>query len=164
MSSLPRVSEITREQVAREFDDFGPAACTARLVQYLERGDPELLDMILRCANDVGHASKIMTGFAMFYRLLLVEASSAQGGTELNPLPRVSPDTRDELVRKIDEQGPEAFAMETIDQLERNNPELLQMAHRFASTHHDYLRTMQGFALLYQSLLSQLSADRTRLH
>ncbi len=164
MSSLPRVTEITRERVSREFDDISPATCTTEVVQLLERGNPELLDMISKYAKDVGNSGEVMTGFAMFYRLLVVESSFVAGGMKLNPLPCVTPEIRDVLVRKIYERGSEAFAMETIEQLEQENPELLQMAHRFASRDVDYLRVMQGFALLYHSLILQLLADRARLH
>jgi hypothetical protein len=163
MSSLPRVTATTCEQIIREFDDFGPVACTEQVVHALERSNPEILDMALKCAKDVGDPDKIMVGFAMFYRLLEAESLSAEAVMEL-PLPHVTPQIRDFLVRKIDEQGSEAFVMEAIETLERDNPELLQMAHAFASRQADYLRAMQGFALLYQSLVTQLSADRARLH
>src|ERR1700736_1285963 len=135
MSSLPRVSTTTRERVSREFDDLGPSACTDQVVQFLRRGNPELLDIASRCALDVGPAAKTMVGFAMFCRLLMVESASAEGGIQLNPLPRVAPETRDRLVRSIDQKGPEAFTKEALQQLERSNPELLQMAHGFASRH-----------------------------
>jgi hypothetical protein len=105
-----------------------------------------------------------MAGFAMFYRLLTLESSLSYGGTELNQLPCVAPETRDLLVKRIDQLGPETFAIRTIEHLERNNPELLQMAENFASKHSDYLRVMQGFALLYQTLVLQMSLDRGRLH
>jgi hypothetical protein len=104
-----------------------------------------------------------MAGFAMFYRLLLVEASLAD--QRMAPaLPRVSPETRTALVRKIDQHGEEAFVTEAIEGLERDNPELLQMAHGFAARHPEYLRVMQGFALMYQALAAQLSSDRLRMH
>jgi hypothetical protein len=163
MSSLPHVTATTREQIVREFDDFGPVACTEQVMHALERGNPEILDMALKCAKDVGEPDKIMVGFAMFYRLLEAESLLAEAPIEL-PLPRVSPQTRDFLVRKIEEQGAEGFVMLAIGSLERDNPELLQMAHAFASGQADYLRVMEGFALLYQSLVTQLSVDRARLH
>ena len=56
------------------------------------------------------------------------------------------------------------FTRRTIEDLERTNPELLQMAHGFASRHEEYLLVMQGFALLYRSLLVQSGADRKYLH
>jgi len=54
--------------------------------------------------------------------------------------------------------------MDVIAELEANNPELLQMTHGFASRQTGYLSVMQGFALLYQSLIAQLRVDRTLLH
>jgi len=66
-------------------------------------------------------------------------------------------------VRQIDREGAEAFTRQCIEDLEQNNPELLQTAHNFASGHRDYLRCMQGFALLYKSLVLQSSADRSYL-
>jgi hypothetical protein len=53
--------------------------------------------------------------------------------------------------------------MEVIEDLERNNPGLLQMAHGFATRQPDYLQVMQGFALLYKSLIDQSAADRALL-
>lgn len=120
--------------------------------------------MVLKWAQNVGQPDKTIVGFAMFYRLLAVESSLAVGGPELHTLPRVAPETRDLLVRKIDEEGPEGFALEAISHLEQNNPELLQMVHAFASRHSNYLGVMQGFALLYQALVLQLSGDRARVH
>jgi hypothetical protein len=90
--------------------------------------------------------------------------SRADVGESLLSLPpRVTPDTRDLIVKQIDQKGTEAFTMECIDDLEATNPELLQMAHNFASRHRDYLGVMQGFALLYKSLVLQTSADRAYL-
>jgi len=164
MTSLPRVTVMTRERVSKEFDDWGPVAATAKIVQLLEHANPELLDMLNKSARDIGDTSKTMTGFTMFYRLLLVESSFANGGTELHPLPRVDAETRKLLVSRIDQRGAEGFVSDAIDSLERSNPELLQMAHGFAARHRDYLGVMQAFALLYQSLAVQLSVDRLRMH
>ena len=67
-------------------------------------------------------------------------------------------------MREIDADGTEAFTMRAIADLERTNPELLQMAHGFAARRKDYLLVMQGFALLYKSLELQSAADRKYLH
>lgn len=99
----------------------------------------------------------------MFYRLILAPSVPDCTGSLLYPLPRVTPLTRDLLVEQIDELGPEAFTMNVISQIEMQNPELLQMAHNFASSHPDYLTVMQGFALLYKSLADQAVADRVQL-
>ena len=50
------------------------------------------------------------------------------------------------------------------EQLDGGNPELLQMAHYFASAQDNYLEVMQGFALLYTALLMQSEADRLSVH
>jgi hypothetical protein len=58
----------------------------------------------------------------------------------------------------------EDFTMEAIAELEGSNPELLQMAHNFASGLGNYLHGMQCFALLYKSLVIQSTVERARLH
>jgi hypothetical protein len=158
------VTPLTRERIAREFDDRGPDACTAEVVADLRRNNPELLDMANKCASSLGRNPRIMTAFGMFYRLILAPAVPSDEELMLSPLPRVTPQTRDEIVRKIDHMGVEAFTMSIIEDLERDNPELLQMAHEFSSRQTDYLPAMQGFALLYHSLVEQGAVDRGNLH
>ena len=119
--------------------------------------------MFTRCASDVGPHGRIMWGFGMFYRLLALQAAP-RGSTSLNPLPHVTTETRDQIIRMIDAGGTEAFTTEAIDELKEQNPELLQMAHGFASRHADYLGVMQGFALLYRSLSLQAVRDRVHPH
>jgi hypothetical protein len=164
VSLLPSVTPLTRERIAREFDERGPQACMTEIEDDLRRHNPELLDMASRCARSLGNDHRIMIGFGMFYRLLLSPAVPGGAGAMLSPLPRVTAQTRDMIVRTIDSKGPEAFTMDVVAELEANNPELLQMAHGFASRQKDYLPVMQGFALLYQSLNEQLAADRWLLH
>ena len=161
LSMLPRVTEETREMIAREFDTRGPDICTAEVVAHLKQHNPELLDMATRCAADIGDSRKVMLGFAMFFRLL-VPGLSTSG--DLSPLPAVSQETRASLVREIDSQGPETFTMEAIAELERSNPELLQMTHSFATRLRQYLLAMQGFALMYKALVLQSAEQRSRLH
>jgi len=120
--------------------------------------------MATKCANSLGDYRRIMVGFGMFYRLLLAPASPGEERSRLSPLPRVTPLTRDMIVRLIDDKGAESFTMDVIAELEANNPELLQMAHGFASRQTEYLSVMQGFALLYKSLIDQLSAGRSLQH
>ena len=161
MSLLPRVTEKARELIAGEFDARGPDACMAEIIEHLERHNPELLDMAAKWGADLENPAKAMLGFGMFYRLL----NPAPPGTSvLTPLPRVSEETRARLVREIDEKGPGNFTLDAIAELEQHNPELLQTAHNFASGLGDYLRAMQGFALLYRSLIIQSSTERARLH
>lgn len=166
MSALPRVTEASRERIAREFDDLGPERCVAATTRDLRQNNPELFDMAAKCAADVGDPVAIMIGFAMFYRLLRAQSPAPAQTDEAwpYPLPRVTPATRDLLVEQIDAEGTQAFTMAAIDSLEKDNPELLQMAHNFASRHRDYLGIMQGFALLYRSLVVQSAADRRSLH
>jgi hypothetical protein len=171
MSSLPRVAGLTREKVAREFDDRGPEVCRTEITLDLESNNPELLDIAGRCARDVGDFDRTMTGFCMFYRLLTAEARAPHGtsrelepGQQLSLLPRVSPATRAEIVKRIDARGSKEFTHETITELERNNPELLLMSHHFAEDHGDYGGLMQGFALLYACLLAEAAQDRAVLH
>ena len=171
MSALPRVEESMREQVAREFDDLGPDACIAEISEHLRENNPEWLHMAARCAGEVGDARRIMSGFCMFYRLLIAQAvrshppTTASGvAVALNPLPRVTEMTRAALVAEIDQRGTEAFIRDAVQAMEDSNPELLQMAHNFALEQENYAGVMQGFALLYAALLKQSAADRLTVH
>jgi hypothetical protein len=167
MTSLPRVTEYTRERVAREFDDLGPAACVAEIAEDLKNNNPELLDIARKCAADVGEPARVMAGFCMFYRLLTTQSmqdlSAPQSGPFLSPLPRVTRATRDRVAAEIDARGAEAFTMHYIDALEQHNPALLQMAHNFASRESNYVGVMEGIALTWAALLAQTSVDRTYL-
>jgi hypothetical protein len=60
--------------------------------------------------------------------------------------------------------GSQEFTRETVAELEQNNPELLIMSHNFAEDHEDYGGVMQGFALLYASLLAEAAQERGVLH
>ena len=120
--------------------------------------------MASKCAADVGEPSKIMVGFGMFYRLLTAQAQTNAGRSLINPLPRITAETREDIVSEIDEQGAEAFTLEAVADLEATNPELLQMANNFASRRTNYIGVMQGFALLYRSFIVQSIADRAYLH
>ncbi len=168
MSSIPRVAEATRERISRELDDLGPDACVAQITESIRSNNPELLDMAMKWARDLGSPQELMLGFCVFYRLLVAQAHHGAerpaGRSLLDPLPRVTPQTRALIASQIDEQGTEDFTRASIEQLERSNPQLLQLAHRFAARHADYLRTMQGFTLIYACLVAQLSADRTYAH
>jgi hypothetical protein len=175
MSLIPRVAEYTRERICREFDNLGPDTCRAEISQLLNQSNPELLDMATKCAVDVSRSSgepeKVLVGFCMFYRLLLAQAAAARDhgvsgidGANGAGLPRVTLATRNLIVKQIDEAGSDAFTRSAIADLEHNNPELLYMADDFASRHEDYLGVMQGFALLYSSLIAQCAADRLRLN
>jgi hypothetical protein len=164
VSIISVVTPLTRERIAREFDDRGPEACVAEVLVDMQQNNPELLDMARKCASSLENTQRVMMGFGMFYRLILAPATPDGGRNVLHPLPRVTPGMRDLLVKQIDEAGTEAFTLSVIDDLERSNPELLQMAHNFASQQPEYLPVMQGFALLYKALTDQAAADVRHLH
>lgn len=161
MSLLPRITEKTRELVAREFDVRGPDVCMAEIISHVQAYNPELLDMAAKWAAGLADPDKAMLGFGMFYRLLMPGPPSTGA---LTLLPRVSEETRARLVCEIDEKGTDEFTLDAIAELQRRNPELLQMAHHFATGLDDYLHAMQGFALLYRSLMVQSVAERARPH
>jgi hypothetical protein len=163
MSMLPRVTALTRERIAREFDRRGPDVCLAEINEDLRQNNPELLDMISKCASDLGDRARVVQGLGMFYRLLITQSWADVGKSFSSLLPRVTPETRDSIVRQIDDRGAEDFTRECLEGLEESNPELLQMAHNFASRHRDYLGMMQGFGLLYKALVLQSFADRAYL-
>ena len=164
MNFLPRVTEVTREFLSRQFDDLGPDACMAEITARLTRENPEFLDMARKCAADAGDERRVMIGFGMFYQLLILQSADASGHAVMHALPCVTAETRNALVHEIDANGSEAFTLRAIEDLERDNPELMQMAHGFASSHEDYSRMMQGFAPLYKSLAFQAATDRRYLH
>ena len=159
MSSIARVTETAREHLAREYDARGPEVCTLEVVDHLNLHDPEFLDIAMKCAVDTDNPDKAMTGFSMFYRLVAGHPPSGFGVRTLTLLPHVSAETRDRLVAEIDAKGVEPFTREAIAELDDSTPELLQMAHGFASGFADYLLVMQGFALLYRALTVQATAE-----
>ena len=164
MSFIPRVRELTRERISREFDDLGPLACLTWMTRTLEEQNPEVLDMMSKCARDVGDQERIMVGFAMFYRLLLAEASVLEKVLGGSLLPRVTPETRALIVKEIEEESADRFTLSACDQLASDNPELLQMADGFASRHSPYLAIMQGFCLVYRSIAVQSKLERRLAH
>jgi hypothetical protein len=171
MNSLPRVAGLTRERVTREFDDRGPEVCRTEIILDLQANNPELLDMATRWSRDVGDSTRIMTGFCLFYRLLTAQARAAAGVPQADPahqqltaLPRVSATTRADIVKQISVLGSQEFTGRAVDELERNNPELLLMAHYFAENQADYLGVMQGFALLFACLSAEADRERGVLH
>ena len=160
-SFIPRVSELTRERISREFDEFGPRACRDEIAALLADENPEILDMMTRCADDISTSTTgVMTGFAMFYRLLTAEARTTQGLV----LPRVTAETRARIVDEITELGEDQFTLSACDQLRMENPELLLMAEGMATRHTNYLAIMQGFCLLYGTLALQQKLERGALH
>jgi len=155
LAALPLVREFSWECVARDFDDVGPEACVAEILDDLLAHNPHYLEMALRCAKDLDDPERIMTGFAMFYRIL-AHGARIRGGA----VPRITPETRDIVSTLIGEFGEERFVLLAIDTLRDENPCLLQMADGFSSRRENYLTVMQGFALLYKCLAAQAVTDR----
>lgn len=162
MSMVPRVTADMRQRVCLEFDDRGPDACIADVILELERTNPEFLRLAQQQADALGPYARLMSGFAMFYRLLLQSWPAKH--SQLSLLPQVTFETRHALDAVLRDQGPERFLAETLDQLERNNPELLRMAHGFAERQADYVGVMLAFAVLYRTLVEQSGVDRAYLH
>lgn len=170
MSSLPRVTAVTRERIARELDARGPETVRTEAERDLKLNNPELFDIAARCARDVGNPTRVMGHFYIFYRLLAAEAQAALGTLpeserlQLSLLPRVSGATRSSIVERIDAEGSHRFTRDAVAALERENPELLIAANSFAEGHPDYMGLMAGFALLYACLCAEAAQLRASLH
>jgi hypothetical protein len=170
MNLLPRVTEYTRESVCREFDEFGPDASVRQIVLELEQHNPHILDMARKCARDLQDSDQVLLALVMFYRLLVFQAiadgypAATHSALPPSPLPRVTDRTRDVITAEIDAIGTSAFTTRYTRHLEQENPELLLMAHDFASRHPDYLGLMEGVLLMWASLVTQSRADRSQLH
>lgn len=152
--ALPPIDERLWERVARDFDDVGPDACIAEIVDELLFDNPHYLEMALRCAHDLGDPDLLLAGFGMFYRMLALGARERGA-----PLPCITPETRDAIASLAGEFGESQFVLLATDTLRTENPCLLQMADGFASRRENYLGTMQAFALLYKCLSAQAAID-----
>ena len=165
---LPLVTTHTREQTARELDDRGPDSCMLETLHELRDTNPEVLDMAEKCAASFGSRAKtILLELLIFYRLLRAEYKAMDPRLRmLASFPRVSRQTRDRLLEQIDSAGEQAFTFRAIEIFERDNPELLVMAHNSATRCGEYLPIMQGFALIYTALSEQAATDtpQIRLH
>ena len=153
--ALPRIDERLWERVARDFDDVGPEACMAEILDDLLVHNPHYLEMALRGAHDARDSDRALTGFGMFYRILSLGARDRG-----RPLPRITPVTRDTIAALVGECGEAQFMTLATETLREENPCLMQMADSFASRHDDYLGIMQVFVLLYKSLSAQGVIDR----
>lgn len=153
--ALPRINERLWERVARDFDDVGPEACMAEILDDLLAHNPHYLEMALRAAHNARDPDRALTGFGMFYRILSLGARDRG-----RPLPRITPVTRDAIAALVGECGEAQFVMLATETLREENPCLMQMADSFASGHDDYLGIMQAFVLLYKSLSAQGVTDR----
>ena len=157
MVTIPAVDEILWERVARDFDNVGPEACMAEIVDDLLAQNPHYLEIAMRCARDTGHSKRVLIGFAMFYQILALDARDR--GTVV---PRITIETRDAIAGLIGELGDGPFTLLAVDALRLGNPCLMQMADSFASRFENYLDIVQGFALLYKTLEAQAAIDVLR--
>lgn len=164
MSILPRVSPATRERVSQEFDEFGPAACVSAIEKDVQTNNPEWLHMARQWIGDLDDPDTVAVACCMFYRLLTAELPVGHEAPGLSPLPRVSGDTRGVILERIDAAGGDGFSLSAVDEMGQSNPELLRMAHDFASGRADYAQVMRGFALLYATLKAQTDIDRLNAH
>lgn len=72
----------------------------------------------------------------------------------MNSLPRVTARAREQLSKDLDNRGPDACMAAVLSILEKDNPELLDMARKCAADVGDEEKVMLGFAMFYQLLLS----------
>ena len=79
MSVLPRVTDFTRERISREFDNLGPDVCMTDIRKDLDRHNPQLLEMAIKCAREAKDGERLLMAFGMFYRLLAAENSCSFG-------------------------------------------------------------------------------------
>jgi hypothetical protein len=156
--ALPPVDEIFWERVAREFDDTGPKKCMAAILDQLLTDNPHYLEMATRCARECRDPDRVLTGFAMFYRIIALAAHD-RGRT----VPRITNDTRDIIAALVAEFGEERFTFLATEMLHSENPHLLQMADSFASPADNHGAIMQGFVLLYKALAAQAVTDALRV-
>jgi hypothetical protein len=155
--TLPSVHEIFWERVARDFENVGPEACMAEIVDELLAQNPHYLEIAIRSACDSGAPERVLTGFAMFYRILALGARDRGGA-----LPRITLETRDAIAALVSELGEAQFTSLATDTLRDENPCMMQMADSFASRFPNYLLVMQGFVLLYRMLSAQAVIDGLR--
>jgi hypothetical protein len=158
LHTLPLVHEVFWERVARDFENVGPEACLAEIVDELLVDNPHFLETAIRCARDSNAPQRVLTGFAMYYRILALGARDRGGA-----LPRIAIETRDAIATLVSELGDRQFTSLATDTLRDENPCMMQMADSFASRSPNYLLVMQGFVLLYRMLSAQAVVDGLRV-
>jgi hypothetical protein len=158
LRALPPVDEIFWERVAREFDDAGPQNKVAAIVDELLIDNPHYLDMATGCARECRYPDRVLTGFAMFYRVIALAARDRG-----RAVPRITDDTRDVITTLLAEFGEERFTFLATETLHSENPYLLRMADSFASPSDNHATIMQGFALLYKALSAQTVTEDLRV-
>jgi hypothetical protein len=68
-------------------------------------------------------------------------------------LPRVTEKARELLAREFDARGPDVCMVEIVQHLEQHNPELLDMAAKWAADVGNPAKAMLGFGMFYRLLI-----------
>jgi hypothetical protein len=80
----------------------------------------------------------------------------------MSSIPRVTRETWEALSMQVEDNGPKTFTLAVIQELQRDNPELLALVDKFADGSTDYLETVMGFAMFYRMITAQIAADDAR--
>ena len=75
-------------------------------------------------------------------------------------LPQVTERTREKISREFDDLGPDACMADITDELRRHNPELLDMAVRWAATGDETVSHMRAFGIFYRVLALEAAAPQ----
>lgn len=78
----------------------------------------------------------------------------------MSVLPQVTELTRERISREFDDLGPDACLAEITDELRRHNPELLDMASRWAAGSEEAASHMRAFSMFYRLLAMEAAAPR----
>ena len=78
----------------------------------------------------------------------------------MSVLPRVTELTRERVSRAFDDLGPDACMAEITDELLRHNPELLDMAQKWAAAGDEPASHMRAFGMFYQTLAMEAAAPK----
>jgi hypothetical protein len=73
-------------------------------------------------------------------------------------LPRVTEKARELVAREFDARGPDVCMTEILEHLQQHNPELLDMAARWAADLGNVEKAMVGFGMFYRLLVPMPSA------
>ena len=166
MSVLPRVTELTRERISREFDDLGPDACMAEIEADLREHNPELLDMASRWAagerrseqphDGIRHVLQAAGRGSARLRLRLQAAfTCCRAFPSRSATPSSSASTAPMARRSRTRRS--TISKPAIP----NSCRWLTDMRRGDRT---MRRTMQGFALLHEALLIQSRRDQASRH
>jgi len=80
----------------------------------------------------------------------------------MSSLPRVTRETWEALSLQVEDGGPKKIRHGGIEELERDNPELLAMIDKFAERRADYLDTVIGFAMFYRLITAQIDFENPK--